>query len=430
MNTLSDLRSTLDDRAEQVHDGEAVVRREAVRHRVSVVRRRRRAAGAGLLSLVLVAVGAAALVARGPSEGLPAAPTVLGVKAPDTVTSLGYTYRTDGHASTVDGTGSVTIAASDRPRLLSWTRTGTTSLRMVLPNGEIWTSRASAFHDFVTLPAGPAGTLRIDAGSGRAAVATYEMTDDRPADAYTRDGITFRRSVAGVPLLGAVATGLGQTHGSFGYTAPRGQTSLHLVCSGLPPGYAVHVLVGGEDRISSDPSSCDADIVYDAGAGSFTSLSVGRPGSPVRVVVRVTHGMRDTREVDAAQVPGLRMGVGVYGPRALGSVAGTSSAAEYVEQDGHLWQRDQSETTVLSDPLAPPTRHRATGFQGPASLVWRTHGATGVTFQARGMPAAGGSFAGGVGGMGNLWVPQGAVVHYGLTKGAGSIGVVFYRRAD
>ncbi len=430
MSTLSDLRSTLDDHAEQVYDGEAVVRREAVRHRVRAVRRRRRAGGAAVLSLVLVGVGAAALVGRGPAEDLPAAPTVLGVKAPATLSSLGYTYRTDGHAATVDGTGSVEIAASDRPRLLTWTRTGTASLRMVLPNGEIWTSQATGFDDFVTLPAGPTGTLRVDAGAGHAGVATYEMTDDRPGDAYTHNGITFRRSVAGVPLLGAVATSTGETGAAFGYTAPRGQVSVHLVCSGLPQGYAVHVLLDGRDRVASDRSSCDSDTLYDAGAGSFSSLRYGRPGTRVRVLVRVTHGTRDTREVNPDQVPGLRMGVGVYGPRALAPVGGMTRADEYVEQDGHLWQRDQSETTVESDPLAPPTPHVPTGFQGPAALVWRTHGSTGVTFLVQGMPAAGGSFGGGVGGMGNLWVPQGAAVHYGLTKGAGSIGVVFYRRAD
>ena len=56
MNTLSDLRSTLDEHAERVPDGEAVVRTAAVHHRVSVVRRRRRAVGAGALALVVAAV--------------------------------------------------------------------------------------------------------------------------------------------------------------------------------------------------------------------------------------------------------------------------------------------------------------------------------------------------------------------------------------
>lgn len=52
-NTLSDLRDTLDAHAEQVPDGEAVARTAAVRHRVSVVRRRR-AVGGGAMGEIWV----------------------------------------------------------------------------------------------------------------------------------------------------------------------------------------------------------------------------------------------------------------------------------------------------------------------------------------------------------------------------------------
>ena len=67
MNTLSDLRSTLDEHAERVPDGEAVARTAAVRHRVSVVRRRRRAVGGRRPSLALL-VGAASLVTARPQR--------------------------------------------------------------------------------------------------------------------------------------------------------------------------------------------------------------------------------------------------------------------------------------------------------------------------------------------------------------------------
>ena len=94
-----------------------VVRAAAVRHRVRVVRRRRRTVGAGVLSLVLLVGGAATVANRGHSNALPSAPTVLGVKAPVTMSSLGYTYRTDGSSHTIEGDGS--IRSTDR-RSPSW----------------------------------------------------------------------------------------------------------------------------------------------------------------------------------------------------------------------------------------------------------------------------------------------------------------------
>ena len=96
MNTLSDLRRTLDQHAGDVADPAAVARAAAVHHRVAVVRRRRRAVGAGVLALVVAAGVTTAVWPRGSQEPAPAAPVVLGQRAPTTIGSLGYTYRTDG----------------------------------------------------------------------------------------------------------------------------------------------------------------------------------------------------------------------------------------------------------------------------------------------------------------------------------------------
>jgi hypothetical protein len=425
MNTLSDLRRTLDEQAERVNDQDAIVRTTAVRHRVAVVRRRRRSVGAGVLSLALVAGGAAALLDRGRAD---AAPTVLGVPAPPTMTSLSYTYAADGWSDTVAGHGSVKISSSSRPRLISWTLQGTKAVRFVLPNGEIWHSKASRFHDFVALPAGQSGTLGVEAGTGKVGLATYALTDQAPPG-YTKDGITFRQTVATTPLLGAVIGDLGQLDASTSYVVPRGQATIRLLCSGLPEGDALHVSVNGHERFGGD---CAGSERFDPGATTSYQFPMSRPGRAVAVRVYATDGMKSQTPLAAGSVPDLRIGVGVYGPVETRGLGHGLRVDAYVEQDGHLWAQTTGTSTSngadlrgIGGPGIGPL-----GFQGPAEAAWNTKGHTEVSFTAQGMTSAGGSFPAGPGGMGALWVPRGATVHLVLDHGTGPIGVGLYQRAD
>jgi hypothetical protein len=169
MNTLTALRSTLDEHAGAVTDAEVTVRLAAVHHRVSGVRRRRRAAGAGALGVVLLAGTAVALVPHLTSDAQPSAPVILGQKAPATMTSLGYTYRTDGHGASFDRSGSMDVPKSDEPRLFSWTTTSDATVTVRTPDRETWHSDVTAFHDFVVIPPGVSGrwrSPRITAVSG------------------------------------------------------------------------------------------------------------------------------------------------------------------------------------------------------------------------------------------------------------------------
>jgi hypothetical protein len=425
MNSLTDLRTTLDRHADQVPDAETVVRATAVRHRIAGVRRRRRAVGSGVLALVVVTTVGVLGIHRASSDP---APVVLGVRAPETMVSLGYTYAADGWARTVDGSGSVKIAASDRPRLISWTVQGTPTVRFVLPNGEIWQSRVTHFHDFVALPAGQAGTLKISAGSGRAGVATYALTAAAPRG-YTKDGITFRQTVAATPLLGAVINDLGETDVSTSYVVPRGKASIHLLCAGLPKGDAVHVSINGHERVAGD---CSGAETFDPGTGTSYQFRVRHPGRTLSLRVWASDGVKSPTPLAAGSVPGLRLGVGIYGPietQGVG-VAGLRTLS-FVEHDGHLWSVGTS--TGISDGQDAPEGGAGTGpvrFQGPVQVVWDTRGQTRVTYSAPGMPDAGGAFPAGSGGMGALWAPLGTVVHVSLDRGKGPIGLALYRPAD
>jgi hypothetical protein len=424
MSSLTDLRTTLDRHAEQVTDQDAVIRTTAVRNRVAVVRRRRRAFGAGALTAALVAVVAVVLVSRPHHGAEPAAPVLLGVQAPETMTSLSYTYRTDGWGRTVTGDDSVRIPASDGPRLISWTVQGSPSVRFVLPDGEIWSSRASRFKDFVALPAGYSGPLEVSAGGGSVGVATYDLTDQAPPG-YTKDGITFRRTVADNPLLGAVIGDLGQTDASTTFVAPRGEVALAVRCQGLPSGDVLHVSFNGSERTSG---ACDDSSSFDPGFSPGYRFSTKTPGQTVSLRAWVTSGYSSQTPVAAGSVPDLRMEVGAYGPVETRRVGG-SPVPVFIEQDGHLWGIGPSGGARHGSDF-PVMNYRATGFEGPAEVAWNTKGRTEISARADGMPVVRGTFSGGEGSMGVPWVPRGAAVHVRLITGSGSIAMVFYRRHD
>ena len=72
MSTLADLRRTLDQHAADVSDSEVVARTASIHHRVTVVRRRRRAVAAGAVSLPLLAAVAATVLPRATTQPRPA----------------------------------------------------------------------------------------------------------------------------------------------------------------------------------------------------------------------------------------------------------------------------------------------------------------------------------------------------------------------
>ena len=416
MNTLSDLRSTLGEHAERVPDGEAVVRTAGIRHRISVVRRRRRAVGAGGLSLALVLVGAATLVGRGTSDGLPAAPTVLGVKAPTTLRSLGYTYRTDGSSETLNGGGSIEVKASTQPRLVSWTTDRPTVLHLRLPGGDRLTSSLSRFHDFAVLPPGPGGKLQVTVPEGRVGVATYDLTAARP-DGVTRDGITFRRTVAHTPLLGAAIGGAGQTEIRTSLDAASGQTRISVLCAGAPSGSTAHVTTADAEITGG----CDDDA-FDPGANIIGTSSLGHAGRAVPVRVWVS-GPGSSAPLPSGS--DVRIGVGLYGPVVSQKVAGMP-VERVLEYAGHTW--DFRRAVVKH---ASPLRY-TTGSEPSLAVVALRFGRapTDLSFSATGMPTQRSGFAGeGSGSTGPFWVPSDAHVQVTVSR-PGALGVGIYERDD
>ncbi|MGC4110027.1 MAG: hypothetical protein QM747_06310 [Nocardioides sp.] len=425
MNTLTDLRRTLDQHAGDVAAAD-VTRASAVHHRVAAVRRRRRAVGTGALALVLVAGAAATVLPRLGSDAAPAAPTLLGQKAPTTVGALGFTYRTDGHGESFTGSGSIHVEKSNSPQLFTWTTSAVPDVRVVLPDHTVWHSVRTRFHDYVVVPAGSSGSLRLSVSRGRVAVASYDLTDALPAGATSAHGITFRDEVAGTSLLTGVVGERGQTVLRSSYVAARGGAlSIAYACSGGSDEYWFNIALNHQGAFSSTGLRCDGSGSWDAGTDVTSGFSaVGKPGSRVSVRVWLSKDSQG-KPVPSSEVPGLHFGVGIYGPQAQVHVGGTT-VPRYLEYDGHLWAYSGGATKHSGRDLRLP----ASGHDRLAEVGFHTHQRTSIYFDAGGTPAGSATQSSGGGAMGDLWVRAGSQPHVHLRKGGGSYGIALYQRLD
>ena len=422
MNTLTDLRRTLDQHAEDVADPATVARTAAVHHRVAVVRRRRRAAGAGVLAAALVAGVAAVSWPRTGGDALPAAPIVLGKRAPTSIQSLGYSYRTDGHGEAFGRTGTIKVSTSTRPLLVSWTTDNATAVRVTLPDHSVVHSTVSDFRDFTVIPPGEHGDLKVSVARGRVGLATYALTSAPPAG-YTSGGLTYRGTVAGAPLLAARIGERGKAVLHVSYVAPRGWVSVHEMCTDLPKGAVINVSLNGDGRIAG--TSCDSDGTFDPGTGGEASFPAGKPGRRVHVRMWVSAGYHDATPLPASSIPDLRLGVGVYGPLLQQRVGGYTVPTT-VEQGGHTFHL-VSWRNSTGRPIDLP----AADADRVATMAWHTHGSTEVSFGAGGHSTPeGGNFGGGKAALPGVWIPAGSPVHASLVHGTGTFGVALYERTD
>lgn len=422
MNSLTDLRRTLDQHADEVADPAAVARTTAVHHRIAEVRRRRRAVGAGLAAVVLATTATVAVNSRADQDAQPAGPVVLGQRAPGSMTSLGYTYRATGDSQVFDGSGRMAVAASDEPRLVSWTTSDPhASVRLRLPSGELWSSSRTGFEDFVVLPPQQRGVLRVAASHGSVGIATYDLTDRAPAG-YTRGGVTYRRTVAGRQLIGAVVGDPGRTTASTTIVLPRGTVMLAPVCTGGPRTLQVHVVLAGTEATRG---SCDDPDAFDPGGGGGYIGRYGKAGRSHELKVFVTRKGDPATPVTAGEFPDLRIGAGVYGADVDARVAG-QDLSTVLEVAGHTW-RLAGTTSAAHGPLRIP----ASGQDRVAWLAWSARGTVRATFHARGETPETSTYAVGPGGaIGGLWIPAHRPATATLAHGKGPLGVAVYERVD
>ncbi|MBA2956017.1 hypothetical protein GON03_16890 [Nocardioides sp. MAH-18] len=351
MNTLDDLRDTLERHADILHDTERYVRPVAVRARIRAVRRRRAAAVAVAAVLVLVGGVAAASVLRSPGTPQPA--SVLGVDVPATIDVLGFPYTFEEteelgegerhQLDELDGERAITLVGSDLGD------GSATLLSDGEPVARVRTGEASA----APLPVGgtdPVLEVRYDGtpAGARAGVAIYEATGELAAG-VSNGSVVFRDTYAGRPLLGAAFSAPGES--SVEFDADGGPTMRFVVYCDGPSDLWVNLDIDGEPGMAG---TCGADGTADLAAGSSATLDGLGAGKHV-VRVFVSH----ERDGAPADVDEVTVGAGVY-------VAGDS-----LEYAGRTWLSDAADTSPLTLELASEDLLLGASGSGDLRLTWR-----------------------------------------------------------
>jgi hypothetical protein len=330
MNGLDDLRDTLERHADSVVDDRALDRHTDVHLRVQAVRRRRRGVAAGLAAAVLAVAGVVTLLPDGGDERPEPAHEVVGVPAPDELTALGYRYTFTTSQEGVDGRAVVKLEGSPKPRLVTWaTSTDDQQARVQVDVEPPLAYDVSDFGDWVEIPAGVSTKVTIQTEEGNPGLAVYTRTSDQPAG-ITKDGVTFRETVEGRPVLGATIGDPGEADVTVDPSRYAPALDLRFFCSGGPDDTYVHLALGDNELTSGE--GCDAIVQNDPASFDATVVPL-RQGEDDSVRMYVTRGPNGPPVDD----PELRIGLGVYAAEDRPSTR-TSTFPTYVEEGGHLWE--------------------------------------------------------------------------------------------
>ena len=325
MSTLDELRRTMDQHADDIHDDAVHVRALAVRRRGQQVRRQRRV-GAGIATVAAAAAVVAVVALPAGHTPQPADRTLLGMQAPGSLESLGYTYDFS-HGIVGDADRAVVrLAASDQPRLLTWADKGVGTIRVHTADDRVIASHGD-FQDFTAIPPGQSGTWTITGTHTAAAIYTLDAT--RPPDGATKAGITFRQSVQDRDLVGAQIGDLGETSLRSSMRLPAGRIAFASFCTGGDQRTWVHAEL--KDGSGSFGANCTSPV-FDPG-GNAESEFAWKHDSTTQVRVWATEGENGPVVDD----PDLRLGFGVYSMgKDTVDVAGFE-VDQQVEYDGHVW---------------------------------------------------------------------------------------------
>lgn len=232
MTGLDELRSTLREQADAVHDTGLAGRSTAVHQRVRIVRRRRRASVALAAALLVGGTAATTQVLDRRDGGIEPAGTVLGQALPQDIRVDGIRYHltdaprvTAGAPIDVPGEGDDAVLTSLVAVGLDDAATYASSSE---PRGRLWT-------DGVTPPswASPGERVRVRSADtdARFALATYTPTGDI-GPAVSGNGVSFRRTIGDDRLIATIFTDGEQAPRVTTVLPGRGQYDLSLVCVG------------------------------------------------------------------------------------------------------------------------------------------------------------------------------------------------------
>jgi hypothetical protein len=336
----SQLHDVLEQHSSDIHDLPAAERLASIHGRVRVVRRRRRAGLAGAAAAVIAAVGVAVWLPSHQRLDPAAQRDLAGHAAPETFTSLGYTYAFD---QGTEGEGKVTLELppSDLPRLVSWAsseNSGTISLPTDVdgdgagPDSLGMATKTGGFDRYEWVYPGAEGKI-VAHGPGEVAIAVYTRTD-APPPGVTKDGVTFRNDLDGNRLIDAAIGDDGQGELVLQVPVPARELVLHRFCYGVPAGYQMNVSINGELSVFG---ACDDPKPSDGG-GEPSGFAA--PGTSVTVRMWLTEGDGDDKHPSqaAVDVPGVHLGLGLYEAAPARTTVGTWSLPAEMEYAGHHWR--------------------------------------------------------------------------------------------
>jgi hypothetical protein len=336
MNTLDDLRRTLDAHAGDVRDDVTHARTAAVRGRAAVVRRRR-AAGVGAAAALAVVGALVGPTLVSDTDPQLAERTLIGEVAPATMQSLGYTYRFAEGVAEEDGDASIRLRPSDRPRLVTWASAADdVTVRSTQQGGRATSSRTD-FDDFAYVHPQESGRWTVRAGGEPTAVAVYELDEEvTPAGTTVADDLTFRQTVGDEELLAAGALGADEVVLTVRATVPETERMrVAEFCAGVPTDgrFRVNLSVDGAGAVAS--GGCDLDA-FDPATGDATWLEdrhLPEPGEQVEVRMWVAREL----EGGPIRLDGARLAIGLYEVAEPAAVVGGWETAGVVEHAGHVW---------------------------------------------------------------------------------------------
>lgn len=378
MNTIHDLRNTLEQHAEGLDDRQQHARVVAVRGRVRAVRRRRTGVVAAAAAVAVVAGIVTAGSLRDPGSIQPAGPEVLGVEVPEEITVHGFPYEY-AEARDLSGAGDqLRLPASDENRAVSLVATGLGSGSATLVLDGTPVSRAFDGEPVeAPVPAYASSedtrvSVRLDgaAPDARVGVAVYDATGDLPEG--VTDGVrVFREQVAGSHLLAADLTDSPE-----GLELPFAGTGSPLehadFCSTSTPGVWMTVLLDDEEMYQAQCREEDGAV--DVGSAR-SALGVLDGSHTLRI--RLTRG----HDGPAVAPDDVVLGLAVYeapfttAPRIAGF-----TPPEYVEWEGRTWRQVAADSVsrpveVLPGQWSADTADALVGFVARGGTVvfasWR-----------------------------------------------------------
>lgn len=385
MNTLDDLRATLDAHSHDAAGIDPSSRRTQLGERIATRRRRRTAVRGGLALAAVAAVAGGVLVPTlggDDAEVLPANRTVVGVEAPATIDAPDHTYQFAGSWSDEDtGELEVEIDFSTEERILSWATAGDDQgVRVTGPYDATWDSTRGDFEDWVAIPDGFEGTVTIatnNPGAEGLGAALYEA--DVPALPDVVEGFHGQYFRGEGPISRRIAVSVGEpgeTELTFPYRDAGTHVAIEVSCTGLPAGLWIHASVGGA-QTSRESDQCQGDsgsegnrtiLTKDLGLspGGYSSADDGSswPDGDARVWVTRTH--KDDRPVDVGAYPDAQLAAAVYVPREAPVEVEGVSVPSLMWSNGHLWGLAQT-TPDVTGPM--PVTGLPVGTPGLATVI-------------------------------------------------------------